>query len=133
MLLVGGTEIQTFNLVKVLVSEGYHVSVSCYYEYDETMVSTFRSAGAKVILMELERSDGMLSLFCKLRVLFKEIKPDIVHVQYVAPGLVPILAAKLGGIRAIFATVHQPGRPYGMKAKLLLRLGACLSTAFFCV
>lgn len=133
VLLVGGTEVQTLNLVRVLKSNGYHITVCCYYEYDETMVSAFRSEGANVILMGLKRSDGLLPLIRKLRTVFLKIQPKIVHVQYIAPGLIPILAARLSGVRTIFATVHQPGHPYGMKAKLLIRLGACLSTAFFCV
>jgi len=133
MLLMGGTEIQTMNLVKVLVSEGYHVTVCCYYEYDETIVSGFRSVGAKVIPMRLKRSDGLLHLMQEMKKVFKTVHPNIVHVQYVAPGLIPILMARLSGVRTVFATVHQPGRPYGLKAKLFLRLGAYLSTAFFCV
>jgi len=133
VLQIGGTEIQTLNLVKVLVAEGYNVTILCYYEYDETMVSEFQFAGPKVILMSLKRSDGMLHLIQKMKEIFKAVSPDIVHVQYLAPGLIPIIAAKLSGIRTIFATVHQPGRPYGLKAKLFIRLGAILCTAFFCV
>ena len=61
------------------------------------------------------------------------VEPDIVHVQYLAPGLVPIIATRIARIKTVFATVHQPGRPYGRKAKLLLRFGARLCTSFFCV
>jgi glycosyltransferase involved in cell wall biosynthesis len=89
-------------------------------------------AGAKVILMRLKRSKGMLSLMVKLRKLLNELEPDIVHIQYIAPGLVPITAARLSGIETIFATVHQPGRTYGWKPKLLIRIASHLCTAFFC-
>jgi glycosyltransferase involved in cell wall biosynthesis len=133
MLLIGGTEMQTLNLVRVLVPNGYHVSACCYYEYEEVMVSEFRSAAAKVILMRLKRSDGLLHLMQEMKKVFKTVHPNIVHVQYVAPGLIPIISARLSGIRTLFVTVHQPGTPYGLKAKLFLRLGAYLSTAFFCV
>jgi glycosyltransferase involved in cell wall biosynthesis len=133
VLLIGGTEIQTLNLVYALVSDGYHVIVCCYYEYEEAVVSMFRSAGAKVILLSLKRSNGMFSLIRELRLLIKSQQPNIIHVQYLEPGLIPIIAAKLSGVRTVFATVHHPGRPYGLKEKLLLRLGACLCTAFFCV
>jgi len=139
VLLLGGTEIQTLNLVRVLISGQYEVTVCCYYEYDESVVDWFREAGARVILLGLDRSDGqfgvdrVLELVRKLLNVFREVNPDIAHIQYVAPGLVPIITARLAGIKTVFATVHQPGRPYGRKAKLLLRFGAKLCTTFFCV
>jgi glycosyltransferase involved in cell wall biosynthesis len=132
VLLVGGTEIHVLNLIRGLQSAGYQISVCCYYEYETSMVRQVEEAGAKVILMGLRRTDGMLTLLNNLRKLFKEQSPDIVHVQYLAPGLIPIIAAKLAGAKKIFATVHQPGRPYGLKAKLLIRSAACLCNAFFC-
>jgi glycosyltransferase involved in cell wall biosynthesis len=139
VLLLGGTEIQTLNLVRALISGRYDITVCCYYEYDETVVDWFREAGARVILLGLDRLDGrfgigrMLGLVRRFIAVFRKFKPDIVHVQYVAPGLIPIIAARLANIKTVFATVHQPGRPYGRKAKLLLRFGARLCTSFFCV
>jgi len=132
VLLIGGTEIQTLNLMKVLINDGYQVMVCCYYEYNPIMVSHMEMTGAKVILMKYERANGLWHLTKGLIHLFKELQPDIVHVQYIAPGLVPILAAKVSGIKTIFATVHQPGRIYGWKEKLFLRTAAKLCTAFFC-
>lgn len=133
MLLVGGTERQTLNLAQALVAAGCRTTICCYYEYDESIVREGRSIGADVILLKLKRSDGLWHLIKTLITLFKRIQPDRIHVQYVAPGLAPIIAAKLAGLKTIFATVHQPGRTYGWRAHLLLRLGASLCTAFFCV
>jgi glycosyltransferase involved in cell wall biosynthesis len=132
VLLVGGTERQTLNLAHVLMSAGYQTTVCCYYEFNDSMVSRMEATGAEVILMKLKRSDGMLSLIFKLRQLIEELKPDVVHVQYVAPGLLPVIAARFARVPTIFATVHQPGRVYNWKAKLLLRTAAGLCTAFFC-
>jgi L-malate glycosyltransferase len=132
VLLVGGTERQALTLASVLLSAGYKVTVCCYYESEASMVSAMRKEGAEVRLLELKRSDGLFSLFSKLKTLWKEMQPDIVHVQYIAPGLIPVVAAKLAGIRTVFATVHQPGRVYGWKEKKLLRIAARLCTAFFC-
>ena len=132
VLYIGGTEIQTLNLVRVLVSSGYQVTICCYYEFDDSMVSRMEKTGAKVILMGLKRSHGRLSLMIKLRKVLIESQPDIVHIQYIAPGLVPITVARLSGIQTIFATVHQPGRTYGWKPKLLIRIASYLCTAFFC-
>ena len=139
VLFVGGTEMQTLTLVRVLVAAGYRVTVCCYYEFDEQIVAEVRLAGAKVLLMHLDRSDGHFGLVRVLELtrylvhLFRESKPDIVHVQYVAPGLIPILAAKIARVPTLFATVHQPGRVYGRKPHLFLRTAARLCPAFFCV
>jgi L-malate glycosyltransferase len=134
VLLTGGTEVHTLALVRVLVGSGYAVTVCCYYELDESMVTLMTYAGAEVRLLKLNRTEGLLSLLGELKDLFRRQKPDIVHVQYLAPGLIPILAAKLAGIKTIFATVHISGRiAYGIKPKLFLRAASFLCTAFFCV
>ncbi len=96
------------------------------------MVSEMEAAGARVVLMNLDRSAGLWHLLKKLRSSFTKERPDIVHVQYLAPGLVPILAARLAMVPTVFATVHQPGRTYGWKAKSMLQTAARLCTAFFC-
>lgn len=132
VLRVGGTEIQTLNLVKVLKSGGYQVSVCCYFEYDDQMIREMEAVGAHVILMKLNREEGLLRVARNLIGLFKKLNPDIVHIQYIAPGFIPVLAARMVGINTVFATVHQPGRTYGWNAKLLLRIAARLCTAFFC-
>jgi len=133
VLLIGGTEIQTLNLVSVLIGTGYNVTVCCYYEYDQGMVERFEAAGANVVLMKYQRAHGLWHLAKGLINIFKDRKPEIVNVQYVAPGFVPVMAARIAGVKTIFATVHQPGSAYGWKAKMLLRTAARFCTAFFCV
>jgi len=133
VLLVGGTEMQTLHLIRVLIGNGYQVVVCCYYEYDETMVLSMESAGAKVVTMDLTRVDGLRFLLNELIRLFKELNPQIVHVQYVAPGFIPIIAARFAGIKNILATVHQPGRTHGWKARLILRTAARFCSIFLCV
>jgi glycosyltransferase involved in cell wall biosynthesis len=132
VLLVGGTEMQTLNLVRTLVDNGYRVTVCCYYDHGDSMVAAMEAAGARVVLLDMVSSTGLWCLFRKLTRFFAEQHPDIVHVQYIAPALIPILAARLARIPTIFATVHQPGSTYGLKAKLLLRTAAQLCSAFFC-
>jgi glycosyltransferase involved in cell wall biosynthesis len=97
------------------------------------MVRQFEAVGAEVLLLKYERDTALWHLAKGLIRLFKEKKPDIVHVQYLAPGFIPVVSARIARVPTVFATVHQPGWPYGKKAKLLLRLGAFLCTAFFCV
>jgi len=132
ILFTGGTELQTLNLVKGLLSAGYQITICCYYDYDHFMVLKFEATGANVILMNLKRSDSIFRLMGKLREVFWKVKPDVVHVQYIAPGLIPIIAAKLSGIKKVFATVHQPGRPYGWKPKIFIRFASHLCDVFFC-
>lgn len=132
VLLLGGTEVQTLQQVRVLVGAGYRVTVCCFYEHDEGMRAEMAKAGARVVLLGADWSSGLWPLLRRLVAFFWHERPDIVHVQYMAPGFMPVIAARLAGVRTVFATVHQPGRPYGRKAHLLLRIAARLCTAFFC-
>ena len=131
----GGTEMQTLSLVRVLEGTGHSVTTLCYFEHDPEMVREFQKAGCIVELLNLERSISPFKLTVVLRGVFKKQKPDVVHVQYMAPGAVPILAARLAGVKHLFATVHQPWTKHfhGTKAKLLLRIASWLTTRFIVV
>lgn len=140
VLLMGGTEVQTLSVVRILVGAGYHVTVCCYYEFDSQVAKRFEEAGAEVLLLKLDRADGRFGfsgireLVGKLKALFLERRPDIVHVQYLAPGLLPIVAARLAGVPRIISTIHIAGQyVYGWKAKLLLRFASIFCDAFICV
>jgi glycosyltransferase involved in cell wall biosynthesis len=85
------------------------------------------------VLLDLSRTFGAARLILKLRTIFAGLRPDIVHIQYMAPGLLPIVAARLAGISNIIATVHQPATPYGRLPRLFLRTGAMLCQRFVCV
>jgi glycosyltransferase involved in cell wall biosynthesis len=130
----GGTEMQTLSVIRVLGKAGYRITVCCYHEFDTNVVAQFEQAGVRVVLLHIQRSDGLLALLFRLRRFFLEEQPDIVHVQYMAPGLIPIIAARFAGIKTVFATVHIAGSvAYGVKAKFLLRTAAWLCNAFICV
>jgi glycosyltransferase involved in cell wall biosynthesis len=130
----GGTEMQTLNLVRTLVNVGHDVTTLCYFEYNQAIVDEFEEAGCEVELMKLKRTMRPWQLVRLLRKQFLTIKPDVVHVQYMAPGALPILAAKLAGIKIILATVHQPYTPsHGILAKILLRASSLFCTRFIAV
>lgn len=133
VLLRGGTEMQTLTLVKVLIKAGCKVVVCCFYESDPTMIAMMQQAGAVVVLLEQGWEKGCWVLLKAVTRFMRHENPDIVHVQYMAPGFIAVLGARLAGVRTVFATVHQPGRTYGYKAKLLLNVAAKLCTTFFCI
>ena len=111
-LLIGGTEVQTLWLAKALLSGGYRVIVCADYEFDPGMVATFQRAGVEVCLLNLVRRAGgknlrhMPRLALALASVIRKIRPDIMHVQYMAPGVIPILLARLLRIPHVLATVH---------------------------
>jgi L-malate glycosyltransferase len=132
-LLRGGTEMQTLLLVRALIELGYDVEICCYFEWDELVVCEFKMAGAKVWLLDWLRSIGMVAFIRALTKILRKTSPYIVHVQYMAPGFLPIVAAKLARVPVVLATVHQPGTAHGIVAHGLLRFGAMLTNRFSCV
>ena len=136
-LMTGGTEIQTLNLVKALVSGGYRVVTACYFEYTPEMLARYREAGSEVVLFEPEGKRiggwrGALFLYRHLRQCVKRYKPDVAHVQYMAPGAQPVIFLKLLGVRKIIATAHTDARIY-RSLELLHFLQRHVLDAFTCI
>jgi len=129
----GGTEMQTLLLVRALVEIGHTVTVCCYFEQDELVVKEYQASGADVHLLNWSRSIGAIRFIRSLSAMLRRQSPAVVHVQYMAPGFLPIIAARLARIPLVLATVHQPGTPHGLKNRLLLRLGVLLTNYFICV
>ena len=116
-LLTGGTEIQTLNTVHALVQGGHEVTVACYFEYTPYMVERYRKAGAMVMLFSPEgtRVGGYRAipyLYKHLRHTIKAVRPDVTHVQYMAPGAMVILLLWLMGVKNIIATAHTAADIY---------------------
>lgn len=139
-LLTGGTEYQTINLVRALNEAGHRVITACYYEYNPSMVALFESYGSEVVLFSPElqqRPQGfkqLLFIYKNLKRVIKDYQPDLLHVQYMAPGAIPIFAARLVGVKKVLATVHQPyTETHGLFSKIMLRLSAWFCTAFIVV
>ena len=138
-LLTGGTEIQTLNLVRTLVKGGHQVTTACYFEHTENMVKLYEEAGSKVVLFSKDgvRLGGVKSIIFLLKKLWKIkliFKPDVVHVQYMAPGAIPIILLKLMGQKSIVATAHTNADVYGAKAmKLLKFLQSHVLRTFTCI
>jgi len=116
-LLTGGTEIQTLNLVRALVQEGHQVTTACYFEHSEQMVAQYQNAGSHVECFQAEGKriggwKGILFLYKALRQILKTEKPDVAHVQYMAPGAIPIFLLRLLGMKNIIATTHTAADIY---------------------
>ena len=139
-LLTGGTEFQTLNLVRVLKSANHTVIVCCYYEYVDKMVDLFALNGAEVVLFS-NQNEQRPSGFWQIPYLFKNFKkiiavyrPEVVHLQYMTPGALPIFILKLLGVKKIIATVHQPyTKNHGQLAKILVQTSAKLCSKFIVV
>lgn len=137
-LLTGGTEIQTLNLVHALVEGGHEVTTVCYFEFSPDMVTRYERAGSKVIRLSTDgiRPVGVLPtltfLFKGLRRAIKECKPDVAHVQYMAPGAIPILILRLLGVKKIIATTHTPADIYP-NLRLLHFIVNNILVAFQCI
>lgn len=117
-LLTGGTEVQTLNLVHALCKGGHEVVTMCYFEFTPEMVDRYESAGSKVILLSVNgtRTSGLIptiKFLCKgMKSVIMDFNPDVAHVQYMAPGLIPILILRYLGIQKIVATTHTPADIY---------------------
>lgn len=139
-LLTGGTEIQTLSLVNALLMAGHEVNVVCYFEHTPLMVDRYREAGAMVTLLSAQsvRPVGLKAttslLWRGLKKVVKSFRPDVAHVQYMAPGALPILILRFLGINKIVATTHTLGDIYSVNGLRIIRfLTNNVLTAFQCI
>lgn len=115
---LGGTELQTLRLVQALVEGGYRVVTACYFEYDMEMVRQYQMAGSQVECLSAygTRPNGTVKQYRFLKGtlgrVVKEYKPTIAHVQYMAPGALPIFILKRLGMKTILATLHTTAGIY---------------------
>lgn len=106
-LMTGGTEIQTLNLVKALITAEHKVTTVCYFEHSTNMVERYKQAGSNVCLLSPDGkrpvgiTNTVILLYKGLHRVLREVKPDVVHVQYMAPGAIPIIILRLLGIKRI--------------------------------
>ena len=134
----GGTEIQTLHLVEALASEGYHCVTVCYFEYEFSMVQAFERAGSRVVCLSAygRRPEGNREVYKFLKIGLKrvvdEYRPKIAHIQYMAPGAMPIVILHRLGIKTIIATLHTDASIY-KSLRMIHFLQRHRVTAFTCV
>lgn len=139
-LMTGGTEIQTLSLVEALIDAGHKVRVACYFEFNPAMIERFKSAGAEVVLLnpESSRPVGIKAvtrhLWKGLKKCVREFKPDVAHVQYMAPGALPVIILRTLGVKKIIATAHTAGDIYSKNGLRLIRfLANHILSGFQCI
>lgn len=116
-LLTGGTEIQTLSIVRALINGGHKVTTVCYFEFSELMIQNYKNAGSEVVCFQKDglRIGGKAVvpfLYRGLKYIVNSYEPDVVHVQYMAPGAIPIFILRLLGVRNIITTTHTPADIY---------------------
>jgi len=85
-------------------------------------------------MLLLDRDISFFTFISKTKPILKNLKPEIAHVQYMAPGAASIIAASLAGIKKIFATVHYPfTKLLSRRVKYYLRATAILTSKFISV
>lgn len=137
-LLTGGTEVQTLSLVGALVAARHEVVVACYFEYSREMVAKYERAGARVVLLSASggRKSGVIATFRHLwnglRPIVKTMQPDVAHVQYMAPGAIPIMILRCLGVRSIVATAHTAADIYP-SLRMIHWLNRRVLSAFQCI
>ncbi len=134
--MTGGTEMQTLSLVRALVAAGNEVVTVCYFEHDGQMAGSYLKAGSRVIFLDGDRPAGILAtavfLWKGLRKVVRKLRPDVAHVQYMAPGAIPIVILRLLGVRKIVATAHTAADIYPL-LRLLHLIQRRLLVAFTCI
>lgn len=84
------------------IGEGWASSDNCLlFRAYRNMVKLYEEAGSKVVLFQsrstIGRSEGYLVPLENLWKIKLSLRPDVVHVQYMAPGAIPIILLKLMG------------------------------------
>ena len=101
---LGGAEIMCENLVYELKKMGHEVIVVSLYNKQTPITERFEKA--EIDIRYLDKKDGFdISIFNKLRKLFKQEKPDVIHTHIYTTKYVFPIAAQLK-IRVVH-TVHS--------------------------
>ncbi len=102
---LGGAETMCENLTYALRDLGHEVIIVSLYDYNSPI--TERMAENKVDIRYLHKKQGLdISLFSKLKNLFVEEKPDVVHTHLYAAKYA-FVAAKNARIKCIVHTLHS--------------------------
>jgi len=128
----GGTERQALLLVKALAGS-CRITLVCYHECDDNVAAGFREAGAVVELLNWKRPIPAVAFVLRMSGVLRNLRPDIVHIQYMAPGFLPLLAARIAGVRRVLTTINYHAAGHGYLPRILVQLAAILCDRVICV
>lgn len=104
-LCMGGAETMCENLTMELKAQGFDVKIVSLYSFETPITERLKNAGAEIIF--LDKKPGLdLSIIKKLKKLFLEEKPDVVH-SHISSQKYAMVAAKKAKVPVRVHTVHS--------------------------
>lgn len=104
-LCMGGAEIMCESLTIELAKKGIDIKIVSLYSYETPITERLIKAGVEIIF--LDKKPGIdLSILKKLKKLFKEEQPDVVH-SHLNAQKYAMIAAKRAGVPTRVHTVHN--------------------------
>jgi glycosyltransferase involved in cell wall biosynthesis len=107
---LGGTELQTCMLARLLVGAGYRVTVCCFHRSDGGILDLLRQTGAQVLTLDVPTKGSTIlrstALARGFRAAIRSCRPHFVHLQYIHKSAVPMMVARLCGVPRLLLTVH---------------------------
>ena len=100
----GGAEEVSYLLAKESLKDGQKVEF--VFGKDGPFVQRVKDLGCPVHFVKMRSPFDPIAVW-KLRSLFKEIKPDVVHTVFLRENFLSIIAAKISGVKGVFSTVHR--------------------------
>lgn len=102
---LGGAETMCANLAIELARKGYEVIVISLYNTHTSITENLEKNKIKVLYLN-KKSGLSASIIFKIKAIFKEIKPDVVHTHLYAAKYAQI-AAWLSGVKCRVHTIHN--------------------------
>jgi glycosyltransferase involved in cell wall biosynthesis len=125
--------VQTLHTAKALLALGCSVRLLCVFEAEPPVVQWFARLGISIDCLGLTKPHSYFAILKEVTGRIRALKPDAVHVQYIAPGLLSVLAARLAGIRRVVVTNHQLGTSCTNLEHFLFRCATRLASVTICV
>ena len=102
---IAGAEIMCENLTHALIKLGHEVVVVSMYNKHTSITDRFEKAGIKIVYLH-KKSGFDISIIGKIRRVFKQENPDVIHThRYLARYAIP--AAVFSGVKRRVHTLHS--------------------------
>lgn len=142
---IGGTEVQTLNLVTALIQNGFQVTVVCLFRNIPSVVSAYKEIGANVYIVSPQYNNKEIQIrypkgwklikfiYTHLKKVIKMEHFHLVHVQYMPPASSVVLTLYyLLNIKNIIVTSHTMADIYP-SLRLVHHIQSRCVRAFTCI